>query len=87
MPQRRIALKNTRLEFFDIKCVIIQSAYFAKFVHRCSTMPRGMSLSDLVISALGPSALVLISLDQKNSFLSAQCCIYALIIAKYADFC
>ena len=68
MPQRRIALKNTRLEFFDIKCVIIQSAYFAKFVHRCSTMPRGMSLSDLVISALGPTALVLISLDQKNSF-------------------
>ena len=27
-----------------------------------------MSLSDLVISALGPTALVLISLDQKNSF-------------------
>ena len=29
---------------------------------------RVMSLSDLVISALGPTALVLISLDQKNSF-------------------
>ena len=56
------------LEFFDTKCVIIQSAYLAKFVQRCSTMPRGMSLSDLVISALGPTALVLISLDQKNSF-------------------
>ena len=33
------------------------------------------------------AALVLISINQKNSFLSAQCCIYALIIAKYADFC
>ena len=36
----------------------------AKMQHNASRM----SLSDLVISALGPTALVLISLDQKNSF-------------------